>query len=1124
MGNTALNDASSNVIGRRYQLLKQLGQGGMGVVYLATDRLTGKTVAVKQVSPSPGYVDTEAQTIDSEDFRLALTHEFTLLSSLRHPNIIQVLDYGFDDGRPYFVMEFLENVKTIVDAGRSKSTVEQVNLIAQLLQALIYLHRHNILHRDLKPENILVVDGQIKVLDFGLGVLRKHGRETAVAGTLAYIAPELIQGGSPSDASDLYAVGVIAYELFTGFHPLDLTSNTLINDILRKEPDLSLIDETPELADVLKRLLSKYPEQRYRDAPETIYAFGEALDQVLHVETPATRESFLRAAPFIGRSQYLSTLLQKLDSVTDDSGYVCLIGGESGVGKSRLLDEFRAHALVKGMQVLRGQAINEVGDPFHLWRDVLRWLCILVDLEDREIAILKPLVNDIATLVEKETPDAPELDSGAAQDRLLSAIEHVLMRISQPTVIVLEDLHWADTASLLLLGRLNYTIGNYPIIIVGSYRDDERPMLPNNVPGAEVITLKRLGEDDITELSAAILGDDGREPELVELLQRETEGNVFFLVEVVRALAEEAGQLRQIGDMTLPERVAARGIQEIVNYRLNTIPANDQPLLQLAAVIGRQLDLRVMQNVEPEVNLDYWLSHCTDAAVLTMSDEYWHFSHDKLRQGILDQLDADRLKELHRRVAVAIEIVYPDGPENLVVLARHWEIAQNNKKAASWYLRAGAHAETTYTWDVAIGYYQKAIKFMGEDTLELSQQIQLYAGLGKLLCWRTQFDEAAEAYEKMLSLTETVGDKLGQAQAWLGVSAVKDGKGDRKTALETAERAEQIARAESPVAQRELVDALNKKAWCLYRLRKMDKAAVAAEEARELSTSINFHSELSRSLSLLGILNTISGKFQQAIDYMRQALEVVRELGDKRDICIKLNNLGDIERRQGNYEQAAECYEEAVETFSEIGHQEGTMIVLINLSATRIQLGEYGAAVMNLHHVLDMNDGAEWWALSEAHRCLAEAYLGEDNIEKAIKEAQNALSEGEKTESDEFIGKAWRVLGAIARRENNEIAVGDKTYTPDQCFKLSMKFLADDEAETARSLLALSQYWLTSGEREKGETAGQEAQDIFARLGMQREFENMSKDLCPKCPFIADCNKGQNIIAGNFPGLGQVKH
>src|SRR5579859_570685 len=179
------------VIAQRYRLLDEIGSGGMGVVYRAVDRLVGETVALKQVVIRPDFLLFASRADDSNDVRLALAHEFKTLASLRHPNIVSVLDYGFDAERqPFFTMSLLNSAQTIHQAGRNQTATVQFGLLTQFLQALVYLHRRGILHRDLKPANIMVSDGQVKVLDFGLAVARGEGK--GLSGTLAYMAPEVL--------------------------------------------------------------------------------------------------------------------------------------------------------------------------------------------------------------------------------------------------------------------------------------------------------------------------------------------------------------------------------------------------------------------------------------------------------------------------------------------------------------------------------------------------------------------------------------------------------------------------------------------------------------------------------------------------------------------------------------------------------------------------------------------------------------------------------------------------------------------------------------------------------------------------------------------------------------------
>jgi serine/threonine protein kinase len=343
------------MIGQRYKLLDELGSGGMGTVYRAQDRLTKQLVALKQVHAGDYLDSSEADTGD--ELRLNLAQEFRVLAALHHPHVIQVLDYGFDAlQRPFYTMELLENAETIVESGERLPLSGRINLLMQLLQALAYLHHRSVIHCDLKPSNVLVAERGVKVLDFGLSMFGGQLNETmsTTAGTLAYMAPEVLAGAPPTVVADLYAVGVIAFELMVGRHPFNRNDlSRLIHQVLYSPPDLAGILLEPGMMLFLEQILSKDPSIRFQDANVAMSALSDASQHPLPIETIEIRESFLQTAPLVGRNSELDILLNALNATIRGSGSAWLVGGESGVGKSRLLEEVRIRAMVYGALVIR---------------------------------------------------------------------------------------------------------------------------------------------------------------------------------------------------------------------------------------------------------------------------------------------------------------------------------------------------------------------------------------------------------------------------------------------------------------------------------------------------------------------------------------------------------------------------------------------------------------------------------------------------------------------------------------------------------------------------------------------------------------------------------------------------
>lgn len=824
-----LNSPAGSVIGNRYLLLEPLGRGSMGAVYKARDRMTGAIVALKcvELSPTgPGYSATDtlpelatatetsnpsgpssapskgSQTEALELCRLALAHEFQVLSSLRHPYIISVLDYGFWEGQPYFTMELLPACKTLYAAGAHLGTADKVRLLAQVLLALCYMHRRAVLHRDLKPSNVLCVGQQLKVVDFG--VAAAIGYVKSVAGTLEYMAPEVLVGNTPLPASDIYSFGVMACELLTGVYPFDLSSATrYLSDVLAKEhwslvgSRMALIEalcarlspttqsvaspsdaraalleriEPLQLREFVRQAMAPSLKDRFATAEAALEALEKAAGESFGAEVASTRESFLQAARLIGRDRELYQLEQALDAARKGRGGVWLIAGESGIGKSRLLNELRALALVRGAQVVRGQAITGGGAAHKEWGEVMRSLCITTEIGSLEARVLKSLVPDLPELLGRPIQDPPELDSTATMQRLFDTVLGVLLRQSVPTVIILEDLHWSSPESQMLLRRLTRETSSTTLLVLASYRNDERADLPQQLPGSHYMQLERLSSNQVAELAHSMLGSLGRDDQVLAILEKESEGNTFFLIEVVRALAEQSGGLAAIGREKLPQAVQTGGIQAILSRRLERVPQRFQELLQQAAVVGRQIDLAVMRQLDADS--DGFLQECTNAVVLEVFEQQWRFSHDKLREAVLAALPPAKRRLHHGQVAMAMERAYEGNrAPHAVRLAFHFQEAELPERAAHYAViaaelarQAGALREATANLERALAYYNS----VGAPALVRGR---LYRLLAEIWLGLGEFDEVEKNAQQAMAMFGMPMPKSGPD--WLGALTVQ---------------------------------------------------------------------------------------------------------------------------------------------------------------------------------------------------------------------------------------------------------------------------------------------------------------------------------------------------------------
>jgi serine/threonine protein kinase/tetratricopeptide (TPR) repeat protein len=982
----------SKLINNRYQLEGLLGEGGMGEVYRAMDCLTGNWVALKRVLIDAEELEDATGETQSK-LRIALAREFQMLARMRHPHIISVLDYGFDAARhPYYTMRLLEAGQTLKTATQTMYTKDRIRLVMQLFEALAYLHRRGIVHRDLKPANVLVDEsGRVKVLDFGLALKSDHVE--GFAGTFAYMAPEILMKRSANHTSDLYSAGVLAYEILTGQLPFTGDNiSDLIENILSTQPDLSpfehlaldavveareeivalddktaivdtqynapdtvevVMDEASvtagRLGSVIGKLLAKDPDNRYQDAANVIRELSYIIGEPIIEEDVAIRESYLQAATFVGREEEMHKLISSLSSLKSERiNTAWLVAGEAGVGKSRLLDELRIQALVKGIPVLRGQGVEGGGLPYQMWRTVLPQLILMSHVSDVEASILKEIVPDIDRLTGREIPAASRLQGSIGQQRLVDTMVKLFERYGEPLILLLEDLHWAQEGLKVLKQILKYLDG-YPIMIVASYRSEERPSLVEELDEMRHLSIGRMTEDEIAEISVSMLGDIGQRDDILDLLNRETEGNVFFLVEVVRTLAVEAGRLDAIGSNGLPTRILAEGVKEIVQRRMARLPLDAQPMLRLAAVIGRQIDLKVLKQVDPVMNYERWLTLCSDLAVLDVRDGSWRFSHDRLRDGVLEGLAKEELPRLHRIAAQAIERAYESDPSYAEILMYHWRQAGEAEDERKYASLAGEQEAAISSHRKAIELFQRAIDLLptiGHD----DERGQLYARLGYCYNELGELNDAIQALEISLRFARYSKDSKTQASALSTMCWIKRRQGEYEIAIALGRQAVQIARD---------IEAVDEAAYALMQLGAalssagdIEAGEKASLEARDVYEKTNNQYGLARAFTNLSVCEFLKGNTDTARELMAQSLENAEACGDRWMMGIIYMNLGHLTMSQGALDEAHEYARKAYLIYQEIDSPIQVVQAMSNMAEIDMRAKRYHSALSTLQKVI----------------------------------------------------------------------------------------------------------------------------------------------------------------------------
>ncbi|MEE8550188.1 MAG: AAA family ATPase [Gemmatimonadota bacterium] len=544
------------------------------------------------------------------------------------------------------------------------------------------------------------------------------------------------------------------------------------------------------------------------------------LFEVIWQEETAAAPLLAERTPFVGREAERAELRRLLDQTAKGQGALAMIGGEPGVGKTRIAEELMAEARQRNMLALTGRCYEMEGAPPYIpFVEMLEATARLVPAE-----ALRDALGDAAPEVAKLTPQLrrlfpdipPPLELPPEQERryLFNCLREFLERAgrTQPLLLTLEDLHWADDATMLLLQHIAQRLHEMPVLIVGTYRDVEldvaRPLARaleelTRQRLAHRITLRRLPQDGVSAMLRSLSGQEPPKP-LVDAVYSETEGNPFFVEEVFAHLAEDGklfdSQGRWRFDLRIDELDVPEGVRLVIERRLQRVSEECRRVLTSAAVIGRAFTFDLLealgdpstgsgQGIDADALLDavdeaeraHLITSTSDGAPDGQAEDRFAFAHELIRQTLLSGVSAPRRRRLHLRVAEAMELVYAGALEEQAAdLAHHLFQAggvADPQKTVRYLALAGDRALAAAAFEDALRHYESVLSLQpaddrpGRADLLYKRGRSLYR-LGRwedaLADWR----EALVAFEE-LDEAEAVGRVCGEMYgplSWSGRS------------------------------------------------------------------------------------------------------------------------------------------------------------------------------------------------------------------------------------------------------------------------------------------------------------------------------------------------------------------
>jgi len=804
------HDQAGVLLDGKYRLDAQMAEGGMGVLYRAMDLASGTPVAVKVLrSEQAGRADARA--------RFAL--EGRAVRALRHPHIVQVLGSGEDaQGRQYLVMELLQGVglQEALVLRRTLGVEEALTLLLPIAGALSWAHDLGVLHRDVKPANIFLAKTAQgvtlpKLLDFGMARLDGQPRVTRsgqIVGTVGYMSPEQAGGREVGAQADVWSLGAVFFRCLSGVDPFDgpNEANVLLQVALgRSRPLRSIESSVPDsVARVVERALERDPVRRFGDVqsfvhalvqaaadarlalPEDVDGIGlpdyprwrsEAIQRAsslpLHDDVAATQVSYARAPDsrdFVGRIDVLEHLSDGVQRAIEKRGGVALVLGEPGMGKTRLLHELGTRARELGASVLFGLCEEgEAAPPYWPWVQLLRQLSEHDTLPSAQAH--EALPADVRVVLEAsalESGQAPARHSQQERLRFFDATASFLERCakSQPLVLLIDDAHWADSASLALLSFLARRSPRHAIYIVATCRAEGSADTGLRDALAALSDcahhrLTALSEHETRELCLRTAGTLLSEPRLRDVADR-SGGNPLFIKELSRLYAEH-------GDGTDTKALPA-AIKDSIQRRLSQRTKECVSTLECAAVLGGSFDLGSLVYVTdlPAGEVLDLLDEARKAHLVREAAgarSRYRFTNAVVQEVLYERLRTSKRVQIHRAAAEHLLRARGDDPEALSLIAHHavrGASAGGAERAVELAVHAGQKAAKQLAFEKALDWFGEALETLelcqGPDLSERRARILIAAGSAH---YRSG---ASELARKACASAAAIAEKAGLAE------------------------------------------------------------------------------------------------------------------------------------------------------------------------------------------------------------------------------------------------------------------------------------------------------------------------------------------------------------------------
>lgn len=1028
---------SGQIVQNRYRIESEVGEGRLGAVLKATDTQTDQIVALKILSP-----------MFSSETITRFMRRMQQIINLEHPNIVKVHQCDRTGDFTFEVEDFMPGPTlqdVLIENQEAFSADEAIDIAIDITLALEFAHSYGVVHGDLKPENVFLTEEGAKLSGFGLGRLEEGHNlldSPLLFLTSAYLAPEQIMGQTIDARADLYALGVILYQLFTGKLPFRGTEQEVMQAHLNQDPrpprelnpHISL-----SLEHLILKLLAKNPNDRYASAQQPRLISNS----LIFSEKDSTAQ---RGINIIDRETELAILQKCWQNARRGQGQLAFITGELGIGKTSLAQEAAVQSEAPVLLIGRCQEL-EGSPPYHPFIEALQiyFRSVPPELFDHESRQLLANFADLVPRIRQALPDlpvSPPLEPKQEHLRLMTSLTQFIKQATRerPWFLILDNLQWADQSSLELLRYLGRHLPAMAMFVVGTYRDEEaeqNPLLRQTLqslkrhPSYYHLPITRLTRDEVQLLLSKMWIQEAP-PLLVEKIFQHTGGNPFYVEEVAKGLIDDGYVNLQKGTWHFPEVDELRlpeNVRVAIWRRIRHLSPDTQTLLRSASILGQSFHFDVLQEMsglsEREVleHLDMALER--QLIQETTREAMLRFSQTEIHYVLYADIGPLRRKVLHNLAGEALEKHAQPHPERIAEeLAHHFSEANQLDKAIKYGILAAQQAQKAYANESALQWYNRTLAMMAQLDPQTAlpsnlSRVLVHQSLAEVLTLMGWYDEALEHYDLARSYLQTkkiMSQQIGLLiNLYRQTAQVHEKRNEYDIAFSWLNEGLNYVDEAAPTIEAAHIYLLGANLY--YRLGNDAEAKAWCQKSLDITTkidSIESSRIIGHTYCCLGAISSRRGTLESEVSYCRKGIRIFEEIGDAAGQSTAYSNIGSTWFELGDWQKTQQAFEKSLSIAQQIGDIYRQGVVINNLASIHLnrgawaeveeQLGQsiiiwkqidipWGEAVAS-SHMAQLNINRQQWAEAKAWLVQAQTLFAETgNLKGEVAELERRWSE-----------------------------------------------------------------------------------------------------------------------------------